>query len=59
VSEDAEAAQWAAQELLEQRRFEEEQEALRADPAYIEWLAYIEATTSQRTEMNSYELERI
>jgi hypothetical protein len=37
------AAQWAAQELCERRRFEEEQEALRADPAFCEWLEYIAA----------------
>jgi hypothetical protein len=37
---DADAA-WAQQEQ-EARRFFEEQEALRADPAWVEWLAQLE-----------------
>jgi hypothetical protein len=50
-------AAWAQQEQ-EARRYFEEQEALRADPAFTQWLAFIEAMSSQRTEMNN-ELERI
>lgn len=38
MSTDDEAAALAHQQELERRRFDEEQELLRADPAYHEWL---------------------
>jgi hypothetical protein len=45
---DADAA-WAHQQELERRYFEE-QEALRADPAWEFWLAYVEARASSEAE---------
>lgn len=38
MSTDEESAALAHQAELERRRFDEEQELLRADPAYTEWL---------------------
>lgn len=48
--EDEDAAY--AQHEMESRRLQEE---LAADPGYLEWLNYIEATSSQRTEIESWD----
>lgn len=41
-----------AQHELESRRLQDE---LTADPGYLVWLNYIEAMTSQRTEIESWD----
>jgi len=44
-------AAWAEQELQE-RRYREEEAALKADPGYFDWLIQLAAEAALRTETN-------
>jgi hypothetical protein len=41
---------WRQQEESEQRRYEEEQEMLKSDPGYAQWLDFIDAKTKEDRE---------